>query len=172
MRFILFLFSCLLFGYSGIAQANDTNLWQRSTLNQVIKNGELRVGLEPGYAPFEMLNTQKKVIGFDVDIAEAMAKAMGVKLRIVKLDWNGILPALLTNQFDIIISGMTITPQRNLWINFSEPYMTVGQTILIGKKLRRKIKSYRIKEINPTREEGLNEFSASITKASLAQENV
>jgi len=125
------------------AGANDNALWQRSTLNQIIKKGELRVGLEPGYAPFEMLDKEKRVVGFDVDIAREMAKAMGVKLKLIQLDWNGILPALLTNQFDIIISGMTITAQRNLWINFTNPYMTVGQTILVRKKLARKIKSYR-----------------------------
>ena len=94
---------------------------------QVIKNGELRVGLEPGYAPFEMVAKDGGVIGFDVDLAQTMADEMGVKLKIVKLDWNGMLPGLLTDQFDIIISGMTITPQRNLWINFADPYMTVGQ---------------------------------------------
>jgi polar amino acid transport system substrate-binding protein len=131
------------------ANANDNTLWQRSTLNQIIKKGELRVGLEPGYAPFEMLNKEKRVVGFDVDIAEEMAKAMGVKLKLIELDWNGILPALLTNQFDIIISGMTITSQRNLWINFTDPYMTVGQTILVRKKLARKIKSYR--DLNSSR---------------------
>jgi len=125
----------------GEAMANDNGLWQKSTLNQIIKRGELRVGLEPGYMPFEMVE-DGQVVGFDVDIAKAMAAAMGVKLRIVRLDWNGIMPALLTDQFDIIMSGMTITPQRNLWVNFADPYMTVGQTILLRKDLEGKVKSH------------------------------
>ena len=136
---ILFIFCSL----TVRAHADDKTLWQRSTLKQVIKNGELRVGLEPGYAPFEMVAKDGGVIGFDVDLAQTMADEMGVKLKIVKLDWNGMLPGLLTDQFDIIISGMTITPQRNLWINFADPYMTVGQTILVNRKLARKIKSHK-----------------------------
>lgn len=124
------------------AFANDNALWQRSTLNQIIKNGELRVGLEPGFAPFEMLNKKGKVVGFDIDLAKLMAESMGVKLKVIKLDWNGIMPALLTNQCDIIISGMTITPERNLWINFADSYMTVGQTVLLRKGLSTTIRNF------------------------------
>ena len=127
----------------GPAAANDNALWQKSTLNQIIKRGELRVGLEPGYVPFEMRDDDGEIVGFDVDIAREMAAAMGVKLRIVPLDWNGIMPALLTDQFDIIMSGMTITPERNLWVNFADAYMTVGQTILLRKALAGKVKTYK-----------------------------
>ena len=139
MRALIIL--CLVLLATTSTQAND--VWQKSALNQIIKNGEIRVGMEPGYAPFEMLTKDRNVIGFDVDIARAMAKAMGVKLKIVKLEWSGILPALLTNQCDIIISGMTITPERNLYINFADPYLTVGQTFLLRKALRRKVKSFK-----------------------------
>ena len=132
----------LMVSMTTMGSADDKTLWQRSTLKQVIKNGELRVGLEPGYAPFEMISKDGRLIGLDVDLAQAMADAMGVRLKLVQLDWNGIMPALLTDQFDIIISGMTITPQRNLWINFTDAYMTVGQTILVRRQLARKIKGY------------------------------
>lgn len=125
------------------AVAQDSALWQKSTLHQIIKNRELRVGLEPGYEPFEMEDKRGRLIGFDIDIAEKMAKAMGVKLKIVRLDWNGILPGLLTNQFDIIISGMTITSERNLWINFSDAYLAVGQTVLIRSAHKSRVKSYK-----------------------------
>ena len=124
------------------AGAQDNALWQKSTLHQIIKNGELRVGVEPGYEPFEMEDKQGKLMGFDIDIAQMMAKAIGVKLKFVRLDWNGILPGLLTNQFDIIISGMTITSERNLWINFSDTYLAVGQTVLIRSAHKARVKSY------------------------------
>ena len=123
--------------------ADDINLWKKSTLNQIIQKGELRVALEPGYMPFEMKDKKGRIIGYDVDIAKAMAKAMGVKLKIEETAFDGIIAGLLTNKYDIIISGMTITQQRNLKINFSDPYLVVGQTILLNKKLESKIKKVK-----------------------------
>ncbi len=116
------------------AMADDINLWKKSTLNAVLQRGELRVGLEPGYMPFEMKDKKGNIIGFDVDMAKAMAKAMGVKLKLVPTAWDGIIAGLLTDKFDILISGMTITQERNLKINFANPYISVGQTILANKK--------------------------------------
>lgn len=120
--------------------ADDINLWKNSTLNKILNKGELRVALEPGYMPFEMKDKKGRIIGYDVDIAKAMAKAMGVKLKIEETAFDGIIAGLLTNKYDIIISGMTITQQRNLKINFSDPYIVVGQTILLNKKHQNEIK--------------------------------
>lgn len=125
------------------AHAREGDLWRQSTLKRVLERGELRVGLELGYAPFEMKAKDGKIVGFDVDLARSMAEAMGVKLRLVVIDWNGITPALLTDQFDIIMSGMTITPERNLWINFADPYLEVGQTVLLSAKARKRVRSVR-----------------------------
>lgn len=122
--------------------AADFNLWQKSTLNQVVKNGVLRVCLEPGYVPFEMRDKHGRIIGFDVDIAKKMTKDMGVKLKLVPTAWDGIISALITNKCDIIISGMTITQQRNLKVAFTEPYFLVGQTLLVNKK-HQGVKSYK-----------------------------
>ena len=88
--------------------ADDINLWKNSTLNKILNKGELRVALEPGYMPFEMKDKKGRIIGYDVDIAKAMAKAMGVKLKIEETAFDGIIAGLLTNKYDIIISGMTI----------------------------------------------------------------
>ena len=113
----------------------DQSLWERSALNQIVKRGELRVGLDAGYVPFEMRDKKGNVIGFDVDLARLMARYMGVKLNVVNTAWDGIIPALLTDKFDLIMGGMTITPERNLQVNFSDPYVTIGQTALIRKNL-------------------------------------
>ena len=108
-----------------------------------MKRGELRVGLDAGYLPFEMTDKKGEIVGFDVDMAKEMAKAMGVKLKIVNTDYDGIIPALMSDKFDIIISGMTVNQERNLQINFAEPYIVVGQAILLNKKHEGTIKSYK-----------------------------
>lgn len=115
--------------------ANDFALWEKSTLNKIQTKGELRVGMEPGYMPFEMKDKKGNVIGFDVDVARTMAKAMGVRLKIVPTAWDGIIGSLITDKFDIIMSGMTITQERNMKINFADPYVVVGQSLLVGKSV-------------------------------------
>lgn len=124
----------LIFVFSVNAVADDIKLWEKSTLNSVIQRGELRVATEPGYMPFEMKDKKGRIIGFDIDLAKAMAKAMGVKLKIVPTTFDGILAGLLTGKYDIVIAGMTITQKRNLKVNFSDSYLSVGQTLLAQKK--------------------------------------
>ncbi|XOB61745.1 transporter substrate-binding domain-containing protein [Campylobacterota bacterium DY0563] len=119
--------------------ADDINLWKKSTLNQVLERGELQVCMEPGYMPFEMKDKKGRIIGYDVDFAKKMSKEMGVKLKLLPTAWDGIIAALVTGKCDIIMSGMTITQQRNLKINFANPYVVVGQTILMKKELKGKI---------------------------------
>ena len=133
---ISFIFTTAVFG-------DDIELAKKSTLEEIVKRGELRVGFEAGYLPFEMADKKGRFIGFDIDVAKEMAKAMGVKLNLVNTAWDGIIPALVTKKFDIIISGMTITQERNLKINFADPYIIVGQTILLNKKHEGKVTSYK-----------------------------
>ena len=123
--------------------ADDIELAKKSTLGAIIKRGELRVGFDAGYLPFEMADKKGRFIGFDIDMAKEMAKAMKVKFVPVNTSWDGIIPALITKKFDIIMGGMTITQERNLKINFADPYIIVGQTILLHKKHEGKVKSYK-----------------------------
>ncbi|MCP3900900.1 MAG: transporter substrate-binding domain-containing protein [Desulfobacteraceae bacterium] len=144
---VIFVF---MFSFAGCGQQNtetksvnaQLQLAQSSTLEKIQKAGELRVGFESGYLPFEMTSKDGDFMGFDIDMAKEMAKAMGVKFVPVNTAWDGIIPALITDKFDILISGMTITQERNLAINFADPYIIVGQTILLRKGLEGKIKSY------------------------------
>jgi polar amino acid transport system substrate-binding protein len=124
------------------AQAADQALWEKSTLNEILKRGELRVGLEVGYMPFEMRDKKGNIIGFDVDLARLMAKTMGVKLTLVNTQWDGIIPALLTSKFDLLMGGMTITAERNLQVNFADPYITIGQSVLLARKHRDSVTEY------------------------------
>ncbi|MCL6270631.1 transporter substrate-binding domain-containing protein [Sansalvadorimonas sp. 2012CJ34-2] len=122
----------------GSAFAADNNI-----LDKIIERGVIRIGFDTGYQPFEMVNKKGDYIGFDVDLAKQMAKAMGVKVEFVNTAWDGIIPALLTDKFDIIMAGMTVTPQRNLRVNFADPYIVIGQTVVLRKELAGKIKKPR-----------------------------
>ena len=133
----------LVLGLSLAAMADDIELAKKSTLESIVQKGEIRVGFEAAYMPFEITDKNGKFIGFDIDMGKEMAKAMKVKWVPVNTAWDGIIPALLTKKFDIIISGMTITQERNLKVNFAEPYIIVGQTILINKKHEGTVKSYK-----------------------------
>ena len=129
--------------FSTAAFGADIELAKKSTVEKILKRGELRVGFESGYVPFEMTDKTGKFIGFDMDFGRRMAKAMGVKFVPVNTAWDGIIPALMTDKFDIIMGGMTITQERNLKINFADPYIVVGQTILLNKKHEGKVLSYK-----------------------------
>jgi polar amino acid transport system substrate-binding protein len=121
----------------------DIDLAKKSTIEQIMKRGELRVGFESGYVPFEMTNKKGEFIGFDMDFGRRLAKSMGVKFVPINTAWDGIIPALMTGKLDIIMGGMTITQERNLKVNFAQPYIVVGQTILLNKKLKDRVISYK-----------------------------
>ncbi len=119
-----------------------------SALEEILKRGELWVGLEAGYQPFEMQDEKGNIVGFDVDMAYEMGKAIfgeggEKKVKIINTAWEGIIPALMTHKFDIIMSGMTILQSRNLKVNFCEPYYYIGQCLLINNKDKYKYKSYK-----------------------------
>ena len=129
--------------FSTAAFGADIELAKKSTVEKILKRGELRVGFESGYVPFEMTDKQGKFIGFDMDFGRRMAKSMGVKFVPINTAWDGIIPSLMTDKFDIIMGGMTITQERNLKINFADPYIVVGQSILLNKKHEGKVLSYK-----------------------------
>ena len=123
---LIFLFACSQQPAQNAATSKEDmnvrlEMQKASTLEKIIQRGTLRVGLEAGYMPFEMTDKKGKIVGFDVDMVTEMAKSMGVKLELVNTAWDGIIPALLSDKFDIIASGMTINQERNLKINFASP---------------------------------------------------
>jgi polar amino acid transport system substrate-binding protein len=126
---------------SGAAQAGPAA--ESPTLKAIKARGELRVGLEAGYMPFEMLDKGGELIGFDVDLARSMARKLGVKVKLVNQAWDGIIPALLTDKFEVLMGGMTITSERARSVDFCDPYLTIGQTVLLNKKLAGTITSYK-----------------------------
>jgi polar amino acid transport system substrate-binding protein len=121
---------------AGSVQAGKVQreLTNESTIEQVLQKGVLRVGMST-FVPWAMKDKTGKLIGFEIDVATRLAKDTGVKVEFVPTKWAGIIPALLTGKFDVIIGGMGILPQRNLKVNFTIPYDYSGMSIVAHKKL-------------------------------------
>jgi polar amino acid transport system substrate-binding protein len=91
------------------------------TLDDIKKKGEMVVGMEAAYVPYEFFK-DGKIVGYDCDIAEKIAAKIGVKVSFLDTDWAGIIPALYAHKFDVIMSGMTMTAERAKRVSFSMPY--------------------------------------------------
>lgn len=93
----------------------------------------LRVGMELTYPPFETQDASGKPDGVGVKLAEAIASDLGRPLRIVPMEFSGLIPALKSGSIDLVISSMTATDERRKSIDFSEPYAFTGLALLVGK---------------------------------------
>lgn len=82
----------------------------------------IRVATEGAYPPFNDITPEGKLIGFDVDVINAVCAKMNAKCEIMAQDWDGILPGLMTEKYDVVIAGMSITPERLEKVDFTEPY--------------------------------------------------
>ncbi|MEF2232033.1 MAG: transporter substrate-binding domain-containing protein [Pseudodesulfovibrio sp.] len=100
-----------------------------SQLETILKRGIIRVGFDT-FKPWAMKDKEGNYVGFEIDVARKLAQDMGVQAEFVPTKWSGIIPALLTGKFDVIIGGMSVTPQRNLKVNFSTPYEFSGMSIV------------------------------------------
>lgn len=142
-------------------QAQDRELSPESTLSGVLARGKLRVCFEAGYFPFEMIGTRSGLRdralrpaderrggqvthfgGFDIDLAREMARQLGVDFTPVNTRWNSIIPSLTLGRCDIIISGMSVTETRRRSVDFSEPYMRIGQTVLLNAALAGRVTAH------------------------------
>ena len=121
---------------AGIASAASTRqqLTAESTIERVMKSGVLRVGMDI-FQPWAMKDKNGKLIGFEIDVATRLAKDLGVKVEFVPTAWSGIIPALLTGKFDVIIGGMGITAERALKVNFTNPYDYSGMSIVAHRQM-------------------------------------
>lgn len=126
----------LLFAVNTISHSASLQqqIMQESTIEQVMKRGVLRVGMDI-FQPWAMKDKSGKLIGFEIDVATRLANDMGVKVEFVPTAWSGIIPALLTGKFDIIIGGMGITPKRALKVNFTIPYDFSGMSLVAHKEV-------------------------------------
>ena len=133
----------LMFCFAGSVSADEINkqLIKSSIIDKVMRKGKLRVGLA-SFVPWAMQDKKGEWIGFEIDVAKRLAKDMGVKIEFVPTKWEGLIPSLLTGKFDMIIAGMTGTPQRALKINFTTPYDYSGMNVVVHKKFAAGITHY------------------------------
>ncbi len=125
----------LIMGLAGQAPAGtlQQKLVDESTIEQALKRGTLKIGFST-FLPWAMKDKTGKFIGFEIDVATRLAEDTGLKPEFVPTKWSGIIPALLTGKFDVIIGGMSIRPKRNLKVNFTIPYDYAGQSIVAHKE--------------------------------------
>ena len=117
-----------------VAQGTAQALISDSVITQIQEEGVIRIGLSL-FVPWSMRDVNGDLIGFELDVGRQLAEDMGVEVEFVPTAWDGIIPALLAGNFDVIISGMSVTPQRNLTVNFTDPYAYSGLAILANREL-------------------------------------
>ena len=103
-------------------------------IDRILKKGVLAVGTSGQQPPLTVKNKAGKIIGLDADLSLLMARSMGVDLKLVEMPFSELLPALMAGKVDMVVSGMTITPQRNLKVAFVGPYYISGKGILAKKE--------------------------------------
>ncbi|HDG5458019.1 TPA: ABC transporter permease subunit [Staphylococcus aureus] len=147
IRFILvlgLLISSTMVYINPTAHAEQDQTWEK-----IKERGELRVGLSADYAPMEFehtVNGKTEYAGVDIDLAKKIAKDNNLKLKIVNMSFDSLLGALKTGKIDIIISGMTSTPERKKQVDFSDSYMMTKNIMLVKKD---KVNEYKdIKDFN------------------------
>lgn len=122
--FVVVLLALLLIG--GTAAAEDS-------LAKIQEKGKLVVGLDDSFPPMGFRSESGEIVGFDIDLAKEVAKRMGVEVEFKAVDWDGVVLSLKNGMIDAIWNGLTITPQREESIDFSQPYLKNSQSIVVQK---------------------------------------
>ena len=93
----------------------------------------IKIATESSYKPFSYTDADGKLIGYEIELVDALCAQMQAECEVISQDWDGLIPGLNAQKFDAAIAGMSITPERKEVVDFSDPYFHTG-IILIGKK--------------------------------------
>lgn len=120
---------------------SNTQTTSKSTLESIKAKGTLVVGTAPGYPPFEFIKStdgKSEVVGADIDLANKVAEKLGVKLEIKTMDFDSLIPALVSDKIDMAITGMTPTDERKKTIDFSDVYFTGTNSLIVKADFNKK----------------------------------
>ena len=134
MKSIISAAALSVFAVAGAQADVKRDLTSASVLEDIKKRGVMKVGMST-FVPWAMRSKTGELVGFEIDVAKKVAADMEVDVEFVPTAWSGIIPALIAGKFDVIIGGMSITPQRNLTVNFTAPYAHSGQQMAANKAL-------------------------------------
>ena len=127
---LVFMVLLLLLGGCAQMNSNTSRISASPVIDRIVQRGELVVGMAGNMPPLNMTTKEGELIGYEVDLARAMAKAMGVRAKFEVIPFAELLPALQSGKIDLILSNMTITPGRNLKVAFVGPYFTSGKAFM------------------------------------------
>ncbi len=136
----------------------------QKVLASIVKNGEIRIGTTGTQPPYSMKSKTGELVGYEIDLAKALSTNMGVKLKLVEMPFSGLMDALKSGKIDAIMSGMTITPERNLNALFAGPYVISGKSILT--------KSAKVAAFNGDTSAGGKKYKIVCLKGSTSEEFV
>lgn len=111
-----------------VACRTDEGVWP-----QVVADGVLRVGVDPTFPPFELADAQGQVTGLDVDLAQALGEELGLNVTFVFFGYDGLYDALSTQQADVLLSALTIQPERTRDFAYSAPYFNDGLVLMVAE---------------------------------------
>ena len=137
---VLVLGACQSFPTAGAG----TSASAQGRLDRIIESGQLRVGLSGNQPPLNMKNKSGEIIGLEVDLLEALAESMGLETILVAMPFADLLPALEKGEVDLVMSGMTITPERNARVAFVGPYVISGKSLLTKSKTIANVESVSV----------------------------
>ena len=111
-----------------------------TTLADIKKNGELRIGCEAAYVPLTFRDAKGAIVGYDVDLLTILVKPLGVKANFIDTQWSGVIPALYAGRFDMITT-LSYTKERMERVLFGIPYADASQALLIRVEDKDKVKT-------------------------------
>ena len=130
LSFLVFALLLLVTGCTNSGTKSDSSASSASTFDRIQASGELVLGTSGNMPPMSETRADGKVAGFDIDIARLMANSMGVKLNIKTMPFNKLLSALENGEVDVVLSNVTMNPERNMKVAFVGPYLASGKCVI------------------------------------------